>query len=143
MTMESILAVHIFTTLYMTGLIWFVQIVHYPLLSSVGEQSFCRYEHRHTQRATYVVALPMVLELITGILLMMDHSLNLDRTGLWIGMVLLIVNWFSTGFIQAPYHNRLLQGYDVHAQRMLVHSNWIRTIAWSWRSVVVLSFIKF
>ncbi len=39
---------HITATLYMTGLIWFVQIVHYPLFARVGNAEFSAYEQRHT-----------------------------------------------------------------------------------------------
>ena len=40
MTMELILLTQVFATLFMVGLIWFVQIVHYPLYAKVGREQF-------------------------------------------------------------------------------------------------------
>lgn len=38
--METLLYLHAGATLFMTGLIWFVQVVHYPLFLRVGEGNF-------------------------------------------------------------------------------------------------------
>lgn len=35
---QWLLLVHAAVTLYMTGVIWFVQVVHYPLFSCVGRR---------------------------------------------------------------------------------------------------------
>ena len=34
-------------SLFMTGVIWFVQIVHYPLFANVSRSAFAEYERRH------------------------------------------------------------------------------------------------
>ena len=47
---------HAAATLYMTGLIWFVQVVHYPLMGLTGKAEFSAYEQRHTLLTTWVVA---------------------------------------------------------------------------------------
>jgi hypothetical protein len=36
------------TTIFMTGLVWFVQIVHYPLFKDVGQDKFKHYEAQHS-----------------------------------------------------------------------------------------------
>ena len=46
---------HAAATLYMTGLIWFVQIVHYPLLGAIGDSEFPAYERRYMSLTTWVV----------------------------------------------------------------------------------------
>ena len=60
---------HLGSTLYMVGVIWFVQVVHYPLFASVGNLEFPSYEQRHTVLTTWVVAPPMLIEMVTGVLL--------------------------------------------------------------------------
>ena len=50
-----VLYLHAASTLSMVGLIWFVQVVHYPLFARV-EQGFIAYEQIHQQRTTWVVA---------------------------------------------------------------------------------------
>ena len=36
--------VHVLATWFMTGVIWFVQVVHYPLMARVGAEGFAAYE---------------------------------------------------------------------------------------------------
>ena len=125
-------AMHAFCTFAMTGLIWFVQIVHYPLFASVGRERFIDYEKRHAQRTTWVVAPLMLGELFT-LAWLWQHGQR-QAVGQWPGVALLALIWISTGLIQVPLHSRLERGFDEMAARRLVASNWIRTLAWSARS---------
>jgi hypothetical protein len=67
----SILLLHAAATLSMTGLIWFVQVVHYPLMARVGRVGFADYEAAHTRRTTWVVAPPMLIEGFTAVVLLL------------------------------------------------------------------------
>ena len=42
----------------MTGLIWFVQLVHYPLLAAVPPEAAIAVAVQHQRRTAWVVALP-------------------------------------------------------------------------------------
>ena len=64
-------ALHAFATIYMCGLIWFVQVVHYPLHGLVGQDSFVSYQAAHVRRTSWVVIGPMLLELIAALLLVL------------------------------------------------------------------------
>ena len=57
-------------TLYMVGLIWFVQIVHYPLFSEVMRPDFGVYEALHSRLTTLIVMPPMLIEIGTAFLLL-------------------------------------------------------------------------
>ena len=116
----------------MTGLIWLVQLVHYPGFALVGESSFRDYEAFHVVRITYIVLPAMLLELLSGIALFVFAS---DRNWLIIAnLVLLGVIWLSTAFIQVPLHSQLEAGFSQTTIASLVKTNWIRTIAWTIRS---------
>jgi hypothetical protein len=52
--------------------------------------------------------------------------------------VLVAVIWLSTALLQVPAHGRLSAGFDAETGGFLVATNWIRTIAWSLRSAVVV-----
>jgi hypothetical protein len=55
-----------FASFAMTGLIWFVQVVHYPLFRAVGSSGYAAYQERH-MRLTKVVVVPrMLLEAATA-----------------------------------------------------------------------------
>ncbi len=62
-----VLLTHAAATLFMTGVIWFVQVVHYPLYRLVSVAEFARYETAHTFWTTIVVAPPMVAEMVTAL----------------------------------------------------------------------------
>lgn len=135
MASPVLFALHLSATLYMTGLIWFVQVVHYPLFQKVGAEQFLAYEQTHTRLTGYVVAPVMLLELATAVLLLWVQP----RNGLWwvnLGGIALL--WASTFFIQVPLHTALSQAADPAAMQRLAASNWIRTVLWTLRAGLLL-----
>ena len=132
--MSAVLVAHFFATVYMTGLIWFVQIVHYPLKRYVGREAFRAYQAQHTMRTGYVVIIPMVAELITAIWLVMVPVGNIDQSVWLTGLFLVCAIWLSTLVFQIPAHSRLAEGFEAKSWIRLVRSNWIRTVCWSLRS---------
>ena len=70
--MKSLLIAQLVSTLFMTGLIWCVQLVHYPLFARVGEGTFSAYEQDHQRRITWIVMPVMLVELASGVLLFSD-----------------------------------------------------------------------
>lgn len=129
---------HLASTFYMVGLIWFVQVVHYPLFAAVGEDKFVAYEDHHQRLTTWVVGPGMLIELVTGVLLALAAAYGRSATILWASMGLLAVIWLSTALIQIPYHRQLSSGFDASAHQRLVRSNWLRTVAWTVRGVLIL-----
>jgi hypothetical protein len=125
----------------MTGIIWFVQIVHYPLFAQVPAASFVRYEAAHATRTGWVVGPLMCVELTTA-MLMLSTAVRppaISRAAAIAGAALVVVIWLSTGLVQVPLHNRLSAGYDAGAVSALIATNWIRTLAWTARAALVLS----
>lgn len=130
------------STWAMVGLIWFVQIVHYPMFDRVGEAGFQTYEQIHQRLTTWVVAPLMLAELITAGLLLWFRPVGVPNWLLWMGAGLVVVNWASTAFIQVPLHTKLLEGFDQASYERLISTNWIRTIAWSLRGLIVLALVN-
>ena len=139
--MSWLISIHVFTTLAMTGIIWFVQIVHYPLFQKVGSNNFVDYETAHT-RLTGQVVMPLMLgELITGIILSMysnqPHLLPL----LYAGLGLIAINWLVTFLFFVPMHRSLSREFSLEICRRLISLNWLRTLIWSLRSIIVLTYL--
>ena len=122
----------------MVGLIWFVQIVHYPLMGRVGKEAFPAYADAHSRRTSFVVGPPMLAEAATTVLLIPLRPESVTLPQALLGAVLLAVAWLSTYFLQVPCHRALGAGFDASVHRFLVRSNWIRTAAWSARGALVL-----
>ena len=133
-----LLALHAAAALYMAGVIWFVQVVHYPLLRRVGASGFARYETEHTRRTSPVVAPVMIFELVSGLWLALAPPPGLDSAWLWANAAGLAVIWVSTFALQVPAHRQLAAGFDDEAVTRLVTSNWIRTAVWSGRALLLL-----
>ena len=129
---------HLGSSLYMVGLIWFVQVVHYPLFAHVGSQGFPPYEQRHTALTTWVVAPPMLIEAATAVILIWFRPMSVAPWSLWTGLGLLGVCWLSTAFIQVPCHELLSKVFDPIVHQRLVSTNWLRTAAWSLHGGLVL-----
>lgn len=129
---------HLASTLFMVGVIWFVQVVHYPLFARVGTGKFAGYERVHAASTTWVVAPPMLAEAITALLLLWFRPPGLSHLQVVIGLILLGVIWCSTLFLQIPCHELLSEGFDPIAHQRLVSTNWLRTAAWSLRGLLVL-----
>ena len=125
-------------TLFMTGVIWIVQSVHYPLFALVGRDRFPEYARGHQRRIAPVVGIAMTVEAATAVLLLHFTPAGVDRSLLVVGAVLLLPIWLSTALLQMPVHRRLSAGYDDRAASRLVTTNWLRTSLWSARSVVIL-----
>jgi len=133
----SILLANVVSTLFLVGLIWMVQVVHYPLFDDVGEQNYVSYQQRHQSSITYIVAPVMLIELVAAISLLWFPIEGISKSFVYIGIGLVALIWLSTAFIQVPCHEKLVKGFDPAAYKWLVNSNWIRTIAWSARGVLV------
>lgn len=125
--------------LYLTGLIWLVQVVQYPLFALVGPREFPAFHAAHSAWITPVVFVPMLVHITTALLLLGLRPPGAPTWALWIGAALAAITWASTIFIQVPQHNRLaLYGSDPAVIAALVRGNWIRTLAWTAHSALLL-----
>lgn len=137
--MSLVFLVHLAATLFMTGLIWFVQIVHYPLFAAVGGSAFSGYQQQHVRRTGWVVGPPMLVEAATATALLVQPAAALPFSWAGANAALLGVIWLSTWLGQVPQHDRLLSGFLAEPHRKLVSGNWIRTFAWSVRSLLLIT----
>jgi len=138
---KFILCLNLLSTWYMVGLIWMVQIVHYPLFAKVSAENYVQYQQLHERYITPVVGVPMIIEIVTAILLLNYLPKGVSTVWVWVALFLLIVVWLSTAFLQVPCHSKLNLAFDADAHRRLVSSNWIRTVCWTLRGLLVAWFV--
>ena len=125
-------------TLYLWGVIWTVQLVHYPLFARVGAADWAVYHAAHTRLMTLVVLPAMVTELGTAGLLALVRPPWLAPGLLWAGFVLAALTWAVTFFVSVPLHDTLGRGFDPAAIARLVGTNWLRTAFWTAHALVLL-----
>ena len=139
LSMDILILVQVLTTFFMTGLIWVIQIVHYPLFEYIGKYEFIAYEKKHSKLISFIVAPMMLIELASAIIIIISNYFTGDLYILFtIAFLLLIIIWISTMLIQVPQHRILSYSYDLKVIKDLAKSNWIRTICWSLRSVILM-----
>ncbi len=130
--MNLILLIHIFSTVFMCGLCWFVQIVHYPLFKEIPPADFPAYQQKNY--ATGYITVPvMLIELGTALWLLYAGYSPL----ILVNFILLVLIWVSTFTLQVPAHLKLQKTPSHAVMNRLIYSNWIRTICWSARMVVL------
>lgn len=135
---KTIFLIHLGVTLFLAGLIWTIQIVHYPLFTYVGEKNYQQYQSLHMSRITFLVMPVMLTELATAIYLAIFGLTGVDIKLFRLGLGVLLIIWLSTLFWQAPIHSRLTEKSDEKLIKGLVLSNWLRTILWTCRGILVL-----
>ncbi len=135
---NELILINLTLSAMLTGLIWTIQVVHYPGFLGVGAEGFLSYQQQHMRTISYVVAPLMLSELAATIfLLIRNPTPYAGEVYLATAMVLLI--WVTTMFVSSPLHSKLAtQGYNPEVIKRLVTTNWIRTAAWSIRTIVLL-----
>jgi uncharacterized membrane protein len=132
----SLLVIHLVACAFMTGLIWVIQLLHYPAFAQVDESQFADFHRQHSTRITWIVAPVMTLELGTGIgLLFFSSAAGFFATNI----SLIILTWLATGILSVPCHQILSERQDLRTIQKLVTSNWLRTILWTLRLCILIA----
>ena len=120
---------------FLCGVVWFVQVVHYPLMSAIGPDQFLKWHERHVRQTGWIVIVPMLAELVVAGW-WLYRTKDTCRTPALAGSVLLVIVWIATFFGAVPAHDRLAGGFDVATHESLMFWNLVRSIAWGGRSLL-------
>lgn len=137
--MRALLVLQAVASLNLMGLIWCIQLVHYPMFARLERANFGSSLVWHGRAITPLVGPWMLLELVCALYLWAfppGPSLCYSAGAWLVGGI-----WVSTGLLQVPLHGRLCRGFDEQAWRSLVRSNWIRTVLWSLRGGLALAML--
>lgn len=137
MLVHNLLLLQLVATAMMTGVIWLIQRVQYPIFLGLQTDQFSKWHELHSSRITWVVAPLMILELATsGALVFLNESYFLIHVFIFI---LTLVIWLITFFISVPLHEKLSQnGFDSSVIYSLIRTNWSRTLTYSLKLLLVI-----
>ena len=122
----------------MTGIIWLIQLLHYPSFLQIDKSLFFDFHAKHTNMMTVLVGPIMIGELLLSLYL----SQNFER--FWLIQTSLAIILFALTFlVSVPIHNQLANGFDENLIRKLISTNWPRTIIWTIKAVLLISQIVF
>jgi len=135
-SMTFIFIIHFAATCIMAGVIWTIQILHYPFFHQLNRDNFARLMNIHRVRISCIVIPVMLTELATGIYLWY-YSTSYPLLFL-AGLCLIGLIWLSTFLLQTPRHAQIADHYIASAVSKLVLTNWIRTVLWTIRVCLLL-----
>ena len=134
MEIEILSDIHFLSTSLMVGIIWVIQLLHYPAFHFIKEIDYVEFQHFHMQRISFIVVPAMILELLSAFMLVYYIRSNL----LTVCLIILLVIWLITFVFFTKLHQSLLDGYDKKIVDKLVKINWSRTILWSLRLIILI-----
>ncbi len=128
--------IHLISTSMMVAIIWIVQILHYPTFKFVDRKKYEDFQDFHMKRISYLIIPIMLVEICSGVMvLILDSSLY---SPFGISIMLLIFIWVLTVLLFSKVHSYLLKGYDEDSINKLISLNWIRTISWTVRLIILM-----
>jgi hypothetical protein len=98
----------------MIGLIWMVQVVHYPMLATYSATATAPATAAadHQRRISRVVGPLMAAEGVSALILLVDRPDTMPAWSAWAAAALLGVALASTVVVQVPLHTRLAERHD-------------------------------
>lgn len=121
----------------LVGIILSTQFVSYPLFLTVDQNQFKIYHDFYTKSVSYIVVPFMLLEIFTNAFNL--YNINDIYPLYFVSTFLLLFVWLSTILIQVPLHNSINLDYDALQIKQLINSNWIRTILWISKLLILVN----
>ena len=126
---------HLIATSVMVGVIWVIQLVHYPSFHFIELKQYTTFQRFHMSRISYVVIPAMLTELFTLILIVI--SMDQIDTLVLASAILLMFIWLMTAVFFSGVHQKLTLGYEQTVVDKLVKLNWGRTLLWTLRLLLI------
>ena len=135
MDYDLLFKINFISTSVMSGVIWVIQLLHYPSFHFINEKKYVDFQHFHMERISFIVIPVMIIELASALLLayFFQSSLTIILLAIVLGV------WLITFIFFTNMHQKLTNGYDPSIVDRLIQINWSRTILWSFRLIILLS----
>ncbi len=127
--------IHIISTSIMVGVIWVIQLVHYPSFKYVNESDYIIFQKYHMSNISYIVFPVMFTELITALIILFFGEKSLFFV---LSLICLFLIWVITGVLFTKYHSILKEGKDLMIIEKMIKANWIRALLWTMRLIMIL-----
>jgi hypothetical protein len=123
-------AIYTFLAAYNAGNMMSLQIQHYGIYPLVGKENFKSYMSANNKAALVPAILPGLLMHLLSIVLIFYRPAFVTTSQAVTSLILNIVGFISTFKWQRPVQAAMAKdGYDDAKVRLLLSTNWIRTVA--------------
>ena len=134
MEIDTLYLIQIVCNSYLVSLVFMTQFITYPTFLHIDKDKFSEYHRKYVNNISFIVAPVMLVELLTLLLIAYFSKDFLIIKSL----ILLLVIWLTTFFIMIPSHNRISKSFNIKEIKSLINYNWIRTILWSFKLLVII-----
>jgi len=132
--LDDHLTTHLTSTSIMVGVIWVIQLVHYPSFKYVNESDYIIFQKYHMSNISYIVFPVMFTELTTAILIFFSGEKSFF---FMLSLICLFLIWVITGVLFTKFHNILQKGKDLKMIEKMIKANWMRTLLWTLRLIMI------
>ena len=127
----TLFVVFLVLAIYNAGCMTALQLQHYGIYPAVGKEGFAEYMRANNRAAVLPTILPGILLQLTSIALVIFRPWFVGRDEAWFVLVLNLATVFSTIRWQRRLQGQMAAtGYDETKVRLLIRTNWIRTISY-------------
>ena len=134
--------VYLFLAVFNAGNMLTLQIQHYGIYPSVGEENFKNYMRANNKSALVPSIVPAMLLMLVNIILIFSRPAFLPRSIAILTFVLNVIAFISTITWQRKLQGDMAEtGYDEIKILLLISTNWIRTLAFLIQSFIAVAII--
>ena len=129
--MDVLLLAALVSTSVSAGIVWFLQLNHYPLYREVPKSALPDYIAKHNRRLLLPVVMPMLVAIATSAWLAISRPRGLPPAVVVVLAIDIFAIVVSTVALQGPAHVKLEREGHERLIEIIVRSNWIRTFGWT------------
>ncbi|CAN5348406.1 hypothetical protein BH11BAC5_BH11BAC5_43500 [soil metagenome] len=137
-----IYAVYTFLATYNAGNMMSLQLQHYGIYPFVGKENFKNYISANNKAALIPAILPAMVMLILSVILIFIRPVFMTTWEAIVSLALNIIAFISTFKWQRKLQSDMANtGYDEEKIKLLLSTNWIRTIAFILLGILTISIL--
>lgn len=141
--------INVITTLLLVGITWFMQIVFFPLLRFYDTDKPDVFARTYRDRMMLLTFPLMSLEFLTGVTIMLAYAMVPKETEaafrsyiiFGIAFLCMAINLLITFQMIRPLSRKFLEKPTLLVLKKLEQWNWVRTIIWTLRFLLLISTI--
>ena len=138
----TLFIVFLFLAIYNAGCMTALQIQHYGIYPAVGREGFADYMKANNRAAALPTIVPAILLLLASVGLLFFRPPFVGALEGAAAFVLNFIAFMSTFLWQRKVQGEMaITGYDEGKVRLLIRTNWIRTICYWLQAVLAISIL--
>ena len=138
----TLFVVFLFLAIYNAGCMTALQLQHYGIYPAIGREGFAEYMRANNRAAALPTIMPGMLLLLSSIALVIFRPSFVRPAEAWLALALNLVTLFSTFRWQRRIQGEMaVTGYEEGKIRVLIRTNWIRTISYLLLALLCISIL--